>query len=136
MAPLQEFIPCPHDPDKSDDWYSWRINHWGTKWDIELCDVSISDDGKELSAHFDSAWSPPIEAYDALGAMGFKIEAIYAEPGAAFCGAYDEEGDHCVSYPDFDNENWRDGVPEELVDFMENDYEAWLESQGEAQTCE
>lgn len=137
-APLQEFIPCPHDPATSDKWYDWRVNHWGTKWDIELSDISISDDGKNLNAHFDSAWAPPIEAYHALVNMGFRIDAIYSEPGAAFYGCFDEEGDHSFEYPNFADADWRKGVPDALVGLMENDYEAWLEWQKEEEeeSCE
>lgn len=33
---LQEFIPCPQELLDGEGWYDWRVNNWGTKWDIAL----------------------------------------------------------------------------------------------------
>ena len=72
-------------------WYEWCVNNWGTKWDIGYRDdhgekAQIIDDC--ISVSFDSAWSPPTDAYDKLVDMGFEIEAYYFEPGFGFCGEY------------------------------------------------
>ena len=73
-APLQEFIPCPYNPDNDQRWYDWRVNNWGTKWDIELDNKYVSQDGKMVTVSFDSAWSPPIAAYEKLKELGFEIK--------------------------------------------------------------
>lgn len=70
------------------NWYDWCLANWGTKWDIDLENVIENDDGS-ISASFDSAWSPPIEAYDTLRDLGFDIVAYYAEPGMCFAGKWD-----------------------------------------------
>lgn len=129
-APLQELIPCPHDPETSDKWYDWRVNNWGTKWDIEL--ENLQDiDANTISATFDSAWSPPIEAYNALTAMGFRISACYSEMGMAFAGRFESDDEGAIHTEetriDFSNENWRNEMSDELADFLENEYQNWLE---------
>ena len=56
------------------DWYDWRIQNWGTKWDaIDSCVHSESYGGDmdayiedllrygEVIITFDTAWSPPCE---------------------------------------------------------------------------
>jgi len=151
---LQEFIPCPKElydgvspaPDDiaeanlekygAKDWYDWRVDNWGTKWDIEFDNVFITDNDTCLTSTFDSAWSPPIEAYEKLSDMGFKIEAVYCEPGMSFAGEYTtHDGDYCIEY-DFSDDNWRDGMSDELVAMLEADYESWQEWNQEAEAQE
>lgn len=45
-----------------DNWYDWRWEHWGTKWDS--CDASYDkelqeNDELDLAIRFDTAWSFP-----------------------------------------------------------------------------
>lgn len=42
-----------------DNWYDWRWEHWGTKWDA--CDVAygLDDDPGNLYVEFNTAWSFP-----------------------------------------------------------------------------
>ena len=48
-----------------EDWYSWNCANWGTKWDACHCSIDPDTDYGELEAHFDTAWSPPIEWLEA-----------------------------------------------------------------------
>lgn len=83
---LEEFIPTPSE-EVEKDWYNWRCENWGTKWDIyDMTFEVIRDDTLYLS--FYSAWSPPIEAYFTLIKMGFDINAWYYESGMCFCGIF------------------------------------------------
>ena len=82
---LSEFIPNTGDPD---DWYSHNITEWGTKWDIGAPDGINDIRDNSIVLYFDSAWSPPTKAYKRLQEMGFEIEAMYYEPGIAFCGIW------------------------------------------------
>jgi hypothetical protein len=43
------------------DWYSWALDHWGTKWDAYnvACNGFDSDGGCVLEYVFDTAWSAP-----------------------------------------------------------------------------
>jgi hypothetical protein len=50
------------------NWYDWSVSlNWGTKWDVDLEGIEYTDneDGTaSISGYFDSAWAPPIEAYN------------------------------------------------------------------------
>lgn len=109
---LQEFIPVPQalidttagsptDEVKDADnqakygyanWYSFRVNEWGTKWDVgynEDYDNEARRVGENsVFLEFDSAWSPPLKAYEKLVDMGFIIDACYFEGGMGFCGDF------------------------------------------------
>ena len=107
---FSNFFPLP---EGRDDWYEWAIEEWGTKWDIESDNVSIID-ANNIQVFFQSAWSPPIEAYSKLETMGFKIRAMYHEPGAAFCGMYEDTNDECYDYTKMTATEIKNTIPEEL----------------------
>ena len=119
---LQEFIPCPQElldtmsgfmgegtPEQTaledrqaenvkqygyTTWYEWRVANWGTKWDIGECEAEIEDDGYGLTLSFDTAWSPPVGAYEKLMALGFTIKAYYYEGGMQFAGIWEDGTDN------------------------------------------
>jgi len=127
---LQKLFPCPQElldttapatfnaPDKAKsntekyghaDWYSWQVSNWGIG-PLE-CDSFDNHDGtKTLSVGFDSAWSPPVEAFKKLFEKykdkNIKIRLEYFEPGCAFAGVfYTEDGefiDDCDHYSNAD----------------------------------
>ena len=73
------------------NWYDWAVANWGTKWDITAehnGDPAVSDDGLSVQFSFDSAWSPPMGAYEKMEELGFAVDAFYYEPGMGFCGRY------------------------------------------------
>jgi hypothetical protein len=77
------------------DWYSFCVGEWGTKWDIGHGDgydkLTLKDiKNNTIRIGFDSAWSPPIEAYQKLCDMGFSISAMYYEGGMGFCGRWED----------------------------------------------
>ena len=78
--------------------------------------------------YFDSAWSPPTEAYHTLVDEGWDVVAFYEEPGMGFCGKFDNGDDNTYEY-DFENEDWRDDIPEDVQEFagLEDSYESWKE---------
>ena len=121
---LQEFIPVPEqlkivagcvgDPEEQakleadtarnreelgyGNWYDFCVGEWGTKWDVGGDgQTDIHPDGKMLHTTFDSAWSPPVNAYDKLVELGFGVNAMYYEGGMAYAGAYDEYGDQEIN---------------------------------------
>lgn len=126
---LQEFIPCPKELLEGEGWYDWRVSNWGTKWDVELEDVHISE-RTTLSANFSSAWSPPIEAYAKLVEMGFKILAFYYEGGMCFGGRYEDGNDECYEI-DFYGEKWAENLPVDLAEYIEPEYLNWREYEEE-----
>lgn len=79
------------------NWYNWRVTNWGTKWDVsdEGLEFVDNDDGTaSIQGWFDSAWSPPIEAYQAFDEQmdNCYITASFYEPGMDFGGFYESEG--------------------------------------------
>jgi len=150
---LNEFVPCPDDllvevstgPDYMTrneaheaaniekyghaSWYSWRIENWGTKWEISEGEFDYDPETKSATGWFQSAWSPPVTAMEALTELGFIVELRYREEGMSFVGEYtSEDGDECFNV-DFEDEDWRDDIPQSLIDdfSLEDDYENWLE---------
>lgn len=100
------------------DWYDWNIANWGTKWDVSLENVD-REDANTVSAAFDSAWSPPIEAYQKLEELGFEIEAKYYEPGMAFCGTYETGcGENTIEIGGLTADTVREEIGEELDDYF------------------
>ena len=90
---LSAIMPEPED---NEEWYSWRVENWGTKWDVSLDGLEYTDNGDgtaNISGWFDSAWAPPIGAYEQLAADfdSCVIEASYFEPGMDFAGFWSSE---------------------------------------------
>ena len=42
----------------------WCDDHWGTKWEVNDPDFHLEDDGTCINASFQTAWCPPIQAYE------------------------------------------------------------------------
>jgi len=135
---LQEFIPCPQDlidtvsgfgPEQEaleaqqaanreqygySTWYDHNVAEWGTKWDIggSDCDAQDIDGGLVLS--FDSAWAPPLHAYERLLELGFKVQAMYYEPGMGFAGIWEDGSDDYYEYGGMTADEIEATLPPEL----------------------
>jgi len=73
------------------DWYDYCVGEWGTKWDVGGDgQTDIDPTGTTLFTAFDSAWSPPVNAYAKLEALGFRVNAMFYESGMAFAGSYQD----------------------------------------------
>ena len=131
---LQEFAPCPQElidtsagwqeeleeQEKANvekygyrHWYDFCVSEWGTKWDVghdehEDPPVLYSNG---FSVSFDSAWSPPCEAYNKLKELGYLITAYYYEPGCDFCGRWVDGVDDCYCPS-------KEKIPQDIVDEM------------------
>lgn len=73
----------------ADDWHSWAIKNWGTKWNTDAEDTSTDHDlPHHLSYSFYTAWGPPEAAINALRERfpDCCITAFYNEPGMQFAG--------------------------------------------------
>jgi hypothetical protein len=137
---LNEFIPCPKElsetvsgsyGDKEEQelliakqasnvknygystWYDFAIGEWGTKWDVGGGDITKIDKNN-VKLYFQSAWSPPTEAYRKLEDLGFSINAFYYEPGVNFAGQYYEGNDDFYDLSSMDSEQVKDELPEEI----------------------
>jgi hypothetical protein len=118
-------IPEPRDDENepTSGWYDWRIENWGTKWDVynATCDRM---DANTLVLRFDTAWSPPMPVYEKLTDMGFEVTARYLDEGWMFIGEYTDGDDWCTQdvenvvndYPELDDEF---GISEYLAEYAE-----------------
>ena len=70
------------------NWWDWRVQHWGTKWEIDTDDRGTHRFENHLIVSFDTAWSPPIGIFEALMEQGFSVSAMYYEGGCCFCGSW------------------------------------------------
>ena len=95
------------------NWYDFCVNEWGTKWDVGG-DNPPQDFPGGLMLGFDSAWAPPCTAYEKLTAQGFRIRAMYYEPGMAFAGVWDNGDDDYYEYGGLDSKGIADTLPVEL----------------------
>lgn len=129
---LQEFVPCPAELMETNaqmgtteqeqlnqqkygyaSWYDWNIANWGTKWD--LCETQADrHDANNITLTFDTAWSPPIEAYGKLEELGFVIEAYYYEPGMCFCGIYEDGCENTITIEETTFDWAKDNIPRNI----------------------
>jgi len=84
---LQHIIPMNESLLDGGDWYEWRLDNWGTKWDIYETHCTRID-ANTLSMTFYTAWSPPIPVFDKLTDMGYEINARYLDEGWMYVGEY------------------------------------------------
>ena len=113
--------------------YSKALEQWGTKWEVRCEVYELDVDTATLYLSFDSAWGPPSEAYPkAEEAHDVRISAYYYEPGMMFAGKYDDGYDESFEI-DFENENWKDDIPDDIVDHwdLDSEYDNWKEWQEE-----
>jgi hypothetical protein len=66
MCPMPDELNGTTSPSDGPNWYDWRITNWGTKWEVSVDDLEYEEEGDDtatLTGNFESAWSPPIEAF-------------------------------------------------------------------------
>jgi hypothetical protein len=104
------------------DWYSWAVDNWSTKWDVcEFHGVQKHDYG--ISFGFDSAWAPPIGAYQKFleDNSNVNIRTTYYEGGCDFMGIWDNGQDDCYEISSIapkgsKDKFWKTSVGKELDD--------------------
>ena len=116
-----------------DNWYDWRVENWGTKWDVDIYEGSISeqeelfgkdDSDKKVDFGFDSAWAPPIVALAEYldNNSDVSIRLVYYEPGCDFMGVWKDGDDRCYSCsddaPTSDSKFWETEDGKLIDDYM------------------
>jgi hypothetical protein len=90
---FEKIKPTPPELLEGNGWYNWRLENWGTKWDLseqeqrEVADQLISESA-DFQATFMTAWSPPLQAIAALSEMfpNDQFTLDYFESGCWFAG--------------------------------------------------
>lgn len=108
------------------DWYDWRVNKWGTKWDC--ADSEILDEGENfISMFYQTAWGPNTQFISTIAKMfpelTFKLS--FEEPGMGFCGVYEVTNDE-EDFIEGDLQN-RDEESGRLVEYN-SEKELWMYS--------
>ena len=113
------------------DWYMWRVNAWGTKWDISDAYFDQPTDEDTITFEFSTAWGPCVEAFHtwavADGRVQFTLE--YWEPGMGFVGRVEYDGE-CLLDDHRDVNSDRPGYLEmacEIFGYIEEDEEPLTE---------
>ena len=127
------------------DWYNWRVENWGTKWDVSESDVDEME-GKSLNIHYTTAWAPNDGfikfASKVYPSLNFRLS--YEEAGMGFCGVLicrngevDFEGQDELKYADeYDNlvewdseiDRWRKVEDNSVIDdedFFPSEYNSF-----------
>ena len=80
---------------KMPDWWNWRNDNWGTKWNLVPNDNDASLNGYDiqqgeewLRLEFETAWSPPAGIYDAIYEKypDLTVNWFYREDGNQIAG--------------------------------------------------
>ena len=106
-------------------WYEWRLQNWGTKWDVYESHCTRFD-ANTLQLYFYTAWSPPMPIYDKLVDMGFEVTARYLDEGWGYIGEYVSGDDWCTDdvesvaehYPELDEEF---GISERIAEYQDEE---------------
>ena len=122
------------------DWdYGAAVESWGTKWDVSDEGLEFTDNGDgtaSIDGWFDSAWAPPIEAYNTfLDDMdNCSIQASYHEPGMDFAGFYTDGDDEYLEnlhdefkLPEDERSDLYNRLDEEYA--LSENYDMWEEDE-------
>jgi len=79
----------------ADNWYDWRIQNWGVKWDVDV--VIFIEDDNVLDYQFDTAWQPPEPICSLLREEfpNLEITWVYNDPNIQLMG--------CLCLPKLNN---------------------------------
>jgi len=125
--------------DGHDNWYDWRVENWGTKWDVDMDGLELSDDGTTITGWFDSAWAPPIHAYEYFltDNEDCSISSLYYEGGMDFAGKWEDFADMTVTPGDFTADEMEDPNSGLIYDINENfNMSEWVREYEEEQKTE
>lgn len=95
-----KLYPIPEE--LKEDWYTWNVDHWGTKWDLDEGTKVIYDEPTQIIYRFDTAWSPPEALFAHASGMfpDLTFQGSYSEPGMDFSGSFVHG--NAETYPEVD----------------------------------
>ena len=118
LIPMPKELEGTTSPSDTPNWYDWRLENWGTKWDVyeTRCDRI---DANTLQLYFYTAWSPPFPIFDKLVDMGFEVTARYLDEGWGYIGEYTGGFAHKMESGDWHTTD----VESVVTEYPELDYE-------------
>ena len=108
---FEKLVPTPPEMLESNDWYNWRLENWGTKWDA--LDVHIPLRCNQFGAssrwsevpnvlEFNTAWSPPVPWVVAVSEK-YDLEFMLEYEGDDFSGYVIVKNGHVTKEEDLSN---------------------------------
>ena len=98
--------------DGFDNWYDWRVQNWGSKWDVDTQGLEYREENDQgiIQGWFDSAWAPPIHCYEHFltNNEDCSIKSYYHEGGMDFAGLWEDFADAEVTPSDFTADQMED----------------------------
>lgn len=105
---LDAFIPCPKELEEltslkandasvtkmvakygAEDWYLWRLDNWGTKWDTRRSRGTLTVvRPTQIKLDVKTAWTPPIPVFDRWVDLGCHVRTRFCEPEMDVAGTY------------------------------------------------
>lgn len=109
---FHNIVPEPTNKPIGWDWHGWRVENWGTKWDV--VDVEDVSGENNLIYKFDTAWAPPLEIMQALSEKFPKVHInLHFVEEQGWGAIYDfNDGDDTIQ------EEW--DIPETHADSMKH----------------
>jgi len=107
---FEEFLPVPDECKVIDPnvdcgiftpWRKWRVQNWGTKWDVGSLngDGSITRDNPHmLRGWYRAAYSPAYEGFLALGELGYQFALRFMTEDET-CYGYADNGSYFTEDP-------------------------------------
>jgi hypothetical protein len=108
-------VPLPES--EKENWYDWRINNWGTKWEPDSSNVvgadgsSVDDvlqsDAEQATLYYSlmTAWAPPVEWLSKTAALypTLTFTMKWVESGMCFAGQMTLENGAVTVHEEYDN---------------------------------
>jgi len=99
--------------------YNLAVENWGVKWDVdpENLELEVEGDIAYISGTVDSAWAPPIKAFESFLEKNPECvaELKYHEPGMEFIGVFADGNDSCYEYSSEELDSL-DDIPGDLLE--------------------
>ena len=121
---FEQHVPTPPEVLASDDWYDWRREHWGTKWNAsDVAKRGSPKDGR-ITYRFATAWRPPDAWLTAVSAAhpSLDLHHEYVEEMHHFAGQGRFRAGELVEHHERDPETrfwWLEYEPEYDADWEE-----------------
>lgn len=143
---FEKIIPMP--ASEKSNWYEWRIENWGTKWDMAIdYDTLDNWENGEVYVDFRTAWSPPIPILLKLSEQNPKLKFFWncwEESYEYWCEGNLKKGEwaeyyegnfkSCAEYQKFDLTHHECQVCGQFVDECDNSDTQEIEACAECKT--
>jgi hypothetical protein len=120
--------PSPDFASLGDNWYSWNVRNWGTKWDVGVSNDEeypetelLEESSTSLAYSFNTAWGAPIPAIEKLSEQYPECEITLSfEEETGWGGEYVFQNGQGSEIESYENK-CRDCDSHNTLEYCEND---------------